>query len=211
MQDQGLEVRNYHHGNLREALMLAAIKVIEEDGLEHFSLRTVAKRVGVSAGAPFRHFASKTALLTTLAEEAMLLLRSHVEQAIGELEDDDPLMIFEAIGRGYLRWAIGYPTHFRIISSRSLIDFYGSALLVDTNEEIRQLMINLLNDAKMRGILREDLDFDHLLLGARALVYGLARMANDGHLPEWHPDHPIEPSLQLAMSIYVSQIRKPLT
>ena len=67
---------SYRHGNLREALIEAAIQLVEEVGPENVSVREAAKRAGVSPGAPFRHFASKTALLTAVADQAMGLFRA---------------------------------------------------------------------------------------------------------------------------------------
>ena len=58
----------YHQGDLRQALIAAAIGLTEEQGLEAVSVRALARRIGVSPGAPFRHFQSRTALLTAVAE-----------------------------------------------------------------------------------------------------------------------------------------------
>ncbi|CAN7579598.1 TetR/AcrR family transcriptional regulator [Phyllobacterium sp. LjRoot231] len=202
------EPKRYHHGNLVEALVSATVAIIEERGIEHVSVREAAKRAGVSPGAPFRHFRTKTALMTAVAEQAMTRLKEAVAEAVAETAEQDPLAAFEAIGRGYLRWALSNTTHFEIISSRSLIDFDGSESLRRDNEQIRTLMIDLLAQARDRGQLRQGLDFDHLVLGARALVYGLARMAVDGHFPEWHGSEPPKNAVQHALSTFISQMRK---
>jgi len=179
--------RPYHHGNLVEALIAATVEIIEERGGEHVSVREAAKRAGVSPGAPFRHFRSKTALLTAVAEQAMDRLTRAVAAAQAAVEGDGPLVAFEAIGEGYLDWAIANPTHFQVISSRTLIDFDTSSSLRGQNEAIRHRMIDLLTRARVEGRLPPDADLDHIVLASRALVYGLARMAIDGHFPEWHP------------------------
>ncbi|WP_426130392.1 TetR/AcrR family transcriptional regulator [Pararhizobium sp. PWRC1-1] len=201
------EPKPYHHGNLVEALVSATVAIIAERGVEHVSVREAAKRAGVSPAAPFRHFKTKTALMTAVAEQAMSRLKSAVSDALAEHTGQDPLEAFEAIGRGYLRWALSNTTHFEIISSRTLIDFNSSESLRRDNEEIRLLMIDLLGRAQESGLLREGLDFDHLVLGARALVYGLARMAVDGHMPEWHQTKSPINAVQLSMGLYISQIR----
>ena len=198
----------YHHGNLVDALVTATIAIIEERGVEHVSVREAAKRAGVSPGAPFRHFRSKTALMTAVAEQAMARLKAAVSDALAEIEDDDPIAGFGAIGRGYLRWAIANPTHFQIISSRSMIDFDGSEDLRRDNNDIRELMVGLLCRAKAQGRLSTALDFDHLVLSARALVYGLARMAIDGHFPEWHVSEPPPQAVQAALKLFIGLIEK---
>ncbi|KFC67585.1 NADH-quinone oxidoreductase subunit E [Bosea sp. LC85] len=198
--------RRYHHGNLVEALIAATVEIIEERGVEQVSVREAAKRAGVSPGAPFRHFRSKAALLTAVAEQAMSRLTDAVAESQSNAGSGEPLAAFEAIGQGYLRWAIANPTHFEIISSRTLIDFDASASLRSQNEAIRQVMIDLLTRARERGQLAEGLDFDHLVLAARALVYGLARMAIDGHFPEWHPTEPPSQAMRLALRLFIGRV-----
>ncbi|MER8369837.1 TetR/AcrR family transcriptional regulator [Mesorhizobium sp. M1378] len=207
--DEAGDAKRYHHGNLVEALITATVEIIEERGAEHVSVREAAKRAGVSPGAPFRHFRSKTALLTAVAEQAMDRLTKAVAKAQSKIDSADPIEAFEAIGQGYLEWAITNPTHFQIISSQTLIDFEGSDSLRDQNEAIRRTMIDLLTQAQQQGRLAPDTDFDHLVLAARALVYGLARMAIDGHFREWHPSEPPALAAQRALRLFMSRMTIP--
>ena len=179
------EPRTYHHGNLREALIQAAVELIERDGLDKLSVREAAKRAGVSPGAPFRHFATKTALLTAVAEQATQRLRAHVEQAVAAAADAPALVRFGAIGHAYIEWARTNPTHFRVISERALIDYDSSPSLRSDNETIRTRMRQLFDEAFAHGGPAGAADAAHAQIAARALVYGLARMAVDGHFPEW--------------------------
>jgi AcrR family transcriptional regulator len=175
---------SYHHGNLRQALIEAALEMIEEGGPENVTVREAAKRAGVSSGAPFRHFPTKTALMTAVAEQAMHRFRAEIVRALNKAPADDPLARFIAIGTAYLRWAIRNPTHFQIISNRGLIDFEGSEVLRRDNEDVRELMEGLLLEAQRRRQLRSD-DLTHIQIAGRALVYGLARMYIDGHFQQW--------------------------
>lgn len=197
----------YHHGNLAEALIAVAIEIIEERGVEHVSVREAAKRVGVSPGAPFQHFRSKTALLTAVAEQAMGRLTQAVVEAQSTVDADDPLAMLEAIGRGYLQWALANPTHFEIMNSRTLIDFEASDGLLAQSDAIRHRMFELLIQARERGQLIDGLHVDHVVLAARALVYGLARMAIDGHFPRWHPSEPPPQATRHALGLFIGQIR----
>lgn len=175
----------YHHGNLREVLIAAAVQLIEEGGVESLSVREAAKRAGVSPGAPFRHFSTRTALLTAVAEQATQRLRASVETSLLAAAGQPAMARFAAIGHAYLTWARDHPTHFRVISERQLIDYESSQSLGQDNAAIRQHMQTLLSEA-CAGAPHA---FDTALaqLAARALVYGLARMASDGHFPEWSP------------------------
>ena len=199
----------YHHGNLVEALIAVTVEIIEERGVEHVSVREAAKRAGVSPGAPFQHFRSKTALLTAVAEQAMGRLTQAVAAAQLNAAADKPIAVLEAIGRGYLQWALANPTHFEIINSRTLIDFEASDSLRTQNEAIRQRMFELLAQARERGQLIEGLDLNYVVLTARALVYGLARMAIDGHFPRWHPSEPPPQAMRQALGLFISQITAP--
>ena len=196
----------YHHGNLVEALVAVTVEIIEERGVEHVSVREAAKRAGVSPGAPFQHFRSKTALLTAVAEQAMGRLTKAVAAAQSNLDADKPIAVLEAIGRSYLQWALTNPTHFEVINSRTLIDFEASDSLRAQNAAIRQRMFELLTHARERGQLIEGLDIDHVVLTARALVYGLARMAIDGHFPRWHPSEPPPQAMRHALHLFIDQI-----
>ncbi|WP_375248699.1 TetR/AcrR family transcriptional regulator [Sphingomonas sp.] len=197
--------RAYHHGNLLRVLLDTAIALIAEKGVEALSMRDLAKRAGVSPGAPFRHFRSKTALVTAVAEEAMARLTAAVRAEIAA-SPDDPIETLRAIGRGYLDWAIGNPTHFAVVSSRSLIDFTSSVPLVEENEAIRLLMLDVLGRAQERGMVRAGLILDDLMFGARAQVYGLARMWVDGHFDEWKVDGDPRERMFAALDLYIGGI-----
>jgi AcrR family transcriptional regulator len=173
----------FHHGNLREALIEAAISQVEEGGPESVSLREAAKRTGVSSGAPFRHFPNRPALMTAVAEEAMRRLRAGIDGALERCMEEDPLLRFRELGYAYLKWAVDYPAYFRVVSDRRLIEFDSSESLQKDNAHLQQVMLTLLGRADALGYLRGEPD--SIPLVARALSYGLARMYVDGHLPHW--------------------------
>ncbi|HUQ34935.1 MAG TPA: TetR/AcrR family transcriptional regulator [Aestuariivirga sp.] len=203
---KALHRKSYHHGNLVEVLLAVTIEIIEERGVEHVSVREAAKRAGVSPAAPFQHFRSKTALLTAVAEQAMGRLMHAYAAVKSNADPDQPLAVLEELGRRYLQWAVAHPTHFEIINSRTLIDFEASDSLRTQNAAIRQRMVELLTEARERGHLIEGLDLDYVVLTARALVYGLARMAIDGHFPRWHPSEPPPQAMRQALRLFIGQI-----
>lgn len=197
----------YHHGNLVEALVAAAIAIIEEKGVDNLSVREVAKRAGVSVGAPFRHFESKTALLTAVAEQAIERLTLAVTAELSNTDDSDPVQALHAIGRAYLSWVLENPTHFQVVSSRSLINFSGSPKLVEQNENIRLLMIDLIARGQQDGHLSHKVKPEDLLFCLRAMGYGIARMWADGHFEEWKVDGPPQQAMLSALDVFISSIR----
>ncbi|WP_051711591.1 TetR/AcrR family transcriptional regulator [Andreprevotia chitinilytica] len=186
--------RAYHHGTLKRALVDAAVALIEEGGIEHVSVREAAKRVGVSPGAPFRHFPSKTALLTAVAEEAMARLSTHMQTALSANGDQPAMRQYLALGYAFLDWAFENPTHFQVISARAVIDFEGSGIAA-ANNRIRDEMRRLLEAALAQGDIR-NATVDDVLLATRALAYGLARMNVDGQMKSWD----VEPGTALQVS-----------
>lgn len=176
---------SYHHGSLRETLVAAALELIETHGVEQLSLREAAKKAGVSPGAPFRHFPTKAALLTAVAEQAAERLHAEVELNLANSAGQPALLRFAAIGEAYLAWAARHPTHFQVVSQRHLLDADASARLASHNEVIRAHMLALLDEAfadTPSALPR----LPALQLLGRALVYGLSRMGVDGHFPEWN-------------------------
>jgi AcrR family transcriptional regulator len=177
--------RSYHHGNLREALVEATLELAREVGPENVSVREAARRAGVSPGAPFRHFADRTALMTAVAEEATRRLVAEIDASLAAATTDDPLERYRILGDAYLRWAAENPTSFAIVSQRRLIDYEGSPSLGPDNDGIQARMNELLREALRRGVLRSS-ELRLIQVASRALVYGLARMQTDGHFPSWH-------------------------
>lgn len=175
---------SYHHGNLRASMIEAAIRLIEEKGAEAVTVREVARQAGVSSGAPFRHFASRKALMTAVAEEAMAKLRAEIEQRLGGVAGDDPIAGLLALADAYVDWAVDHPTHYRVLGDRPLVDFYHSDAMVGDNRWIRETMLGLFATAQERSLLR-DCDIALVAFQCRAMAYGLARMHVDAHLPEF--------------------------
>lgn len=103
----------YHHGNLRAGILQRAAEVIAAEGIEALSLRGIARDLGVSHSAPNRHFKNKAALLSALAATGWLQVRDATLNAAEETGNDDPLVRLNAMGRGYMRWALQHRSLFR--------------------------------------------------------------------------------------------------
>lgn len=105
--------RTYHHGDLRAALLAAAVELIHERGLNGLSLRECARRAGVSHAAPYRHFEDKNALLLAIAHEGYEGLADAGEAAMAGVTD--PRARLDAYGVAYVRYAVGHPVHHRVM------------------------------------------------------------------------------------------------
>lgn len=114
----------YHHGDLRNALVLTAVRLIEADGLDEFSLRATAREVGVSANAAYRHFADKSDLLTAVAQHGFEQLGRRMRRAMSATRTGrDPAELavnrFKATGRAYVDFALAHPELFEVMFGRS--------------------------------------------------------------------------------------------
>jgi AcrR family transcriptional regulator len=108
--------KTYHHGNLAFELLQAAERELVLNGIEAFSLRAVAKRAGVSHGAPAYHFKSARGLLTALAATGYERLMEAQENRQRSAESDPKSQLI-AIGLGYLDFAESNPELFRLMFS----------------------------------------------------------------------------------------------
>lgn len=115
----GVTAPRYHHGNLREALAEAAVEAAREHGPDGLAVRDLARRVGVSHNAAYRHFADRDALVAVVAERAMLGLVAAMHHRLAAVEETDPVLRARrrlmAIGGGYVDFAIAEPGLFRLL------------------------------------------------------------------------------------------------
>jgi AcrR family transcriptional regulator len=110
----------YHHGDLRRALIDAAVEIIADRGAEEFTLREAARRLGVNHRAAYRHFADKTSLLAAVAEQGFTSLAEGAREEIAMVGATDPEARLLAMARAYVAWADRHPAHFRVMFSPRL-------------------------------------------------------------------------------------------
>src|ERR1700687_957438 len=102
--------RPYHHGNLKQALLAAAVKVLGKKGPRAFTLREVARQAKVSHTAPYRHFRDKDELLAAVAAQGFDRLADAMIAAATPARN--ALEALELSGRGYVQFALDWPEHF---------------------------------------------------------------------------------------------------
>ncbi|SEB51872.1 DNA-binding transcriptional regulator, AcrR family [Nocardioides exalbidus] len=109
----------YHHGNLRDALVEAGVDVVRDGGPEALSLRELARRVGVSHAATYRHFADREALVDAVAERALASLVAEVHHRLDTVDDPDEVTRARRrlveIGVGYVAFAMTESGLFRLL------------------------------------------------------------------------------------------------
>ena len=103
--------RGYHHGNLRQALVEASLKLIEERGPTGFTLSEAAKQAGVTPAAVYRHFEGREDLIAEAARQGYEIFADLMDYAYAQGQPS-ALASFESVGRAYLAFARKYPGHY---------------------------------------------------------------------------------------------------
>src|SRR4051812_22598985 len=106
-----MERRGYHHGNLREALIRAALSLIAEKGPAGFTFAEAARSAGVSAAAPYRHFRDRDELMADVARQGFARFAAMLATAWNEGRPD-PVTAFGNIGKAYLAFARTEPAYY---------------------------------------------------------------------------------------------------
>ena len=111
--------RNNKAGNLREACVKEALAIIAKDGINALSLRDVARRLGVSHQAPYKHFPSREHILAEVVGRAFTGFAAHLEK---RTRSDDPYVDLGYLGRSYLDYARKHPLHYQLMFGTPLPD-----------------------------------------------------------------------------------------
>jgi len=112
---------SYHHGNLRAALLEAAISELAESGIEGFTLRSCARRAGVSHGAPAHHFGDLTGLFTVLATDAFGQLALSMDHETAKVPSGN-IESLVAVAIGYTDFALAHPDLFKLMFRTSRLN-----------------------------------------------------------------------------------------
>jgi AcrR family transcriptional regulator len=151
----------YHHGDLRNALIEAATQLVGDVGVDEFSLRDAARRVGVSPNATYRHFESKADLLTAVAlggfEKLAQRMRRRTSDAMRAHANETPAEVaiecFKASGRAYLAFADEFPELFRLMYGPNGLCRFGRTALPDGSPAPLQILGEALDALVSTGLL----------------------------------------------------------
>ncbi|MBA0052286.1 TetR/AcrR family transcriptional regulator [Streptomyces sp. AJS327] len=177
----------YHHGDLRNALLEAATQLARDGGPEAVVLRAVARRVGVSPTAAYRHFSSQADLLDALKDRSQRRLAEAMERAAeGAPEALPPGERMRAIGRGYLRFALAEPGLYRVCFCRTRPDRGAGEECPDVERgqwmhRSFQILVEALDAIEASGCMRPGVR-EGAETAAWAAVHGLAMLLLDGQL-----------------------------
>ncbi len=166
--------RGYHHGNLRRALMDQALELVREGGPHAVTMREAARRIGVSSGAPYKHFADQDELMRALSEEGFERMKAVMDEAVAAA-GDDALERFRAMGIAYVQFAVANPEYFRIMS---IPEFVPREL--ESRDDYNGAVDHILDSQRTGRMASEDPQT--VMLAAHCLMHGLAHLFVDGYM-----------------------------
>lgn len=165
------EARNYHHGDLRSALIDAGLAALKTTSVAELSLRQLARAAGVSPTAVYRHFPDKRALLAALAGAGIERLG---QDQLAAAKAASPAQAFAATGRAYVRFALANPALFRLIFTHT-----GPAHDTVFGDTLAARMLQ----QYAAETAPDDAAAQTRAVQAWAVVHGLAMLMLDGQLP----------------------------
>ena len=174
----------YHHGNLREELLEAAIRLIAEVGPTAFTLREIARRAGVSHNAPYRHFRDKDDVIAAVATQGYRELNHAMLDAAKP--DTDAVRCLKCAGLAYIAFALRRPEHFTVMFDAP-ISRRRNPEAAEASERAFGTLVSLVKSSQDAGQLPAG-DTRELALLAWSMVHGVAKLAITGRLP--YPSRP---------------------
>lgn len=165
--------KSYHHGDLRAALLTAAVELLESG--EAFSMRAVARRAGVSQTAPYRHFADRAALDNAVAAAGFEDLAAELSAALGSApEGANPSETLSELGVAYVLFGLRRPAEFRIMFGNECDE--ADAERVVASRKLRSVL-----EGSLAAIF-PDANIADLSIALWSMAHGLAFLHLDGKL-----------------------------
>jgi AcrR family transcriptional regulator len=186
------QAKPYHHGNLREALLNAALRLISEVGPTAFTLREVARRAGVSHNAPYRHFKDRDELIAAVSTQGYDQL-TRALLAAGEQETGS-LARLKGAGLAYVKFALRRPEHFTVMfdapasKPSEKLCFNPAKMKIkypeaaEAAEQSFRALVNYVAACQQEAVLPAG-DTKQLALLAWSIVHGIAKLATTGRFP----------------------------
>ena len=170
----------YHHGNLRTALVDAAVALIGEVGPRAFTLREAARRAGVSHNAPYRHFAGKDELLAAVAAEGFDRLAAAMRKAMAPAKSARERL--ELCGCGYVEFALRWPHHLVVMFDLPSTWNKQSRKNQPIGQDAFRVLLDCIIETQRAGDLPAGDPLPQAWT-AWSLVHGIAKLATGGNLP----------------------------
>lgn len=175
--------QTYHHGNVKEALIQAAINLLMEEPVQNLTLRRLAKEVGITPTAVYNHFSDKDALIAAIKVEGFANLNQFLKQQCSEVEVDDPEKVFLALGVAYYRFSQLFPSTFDVLFNYTIPPESQTQELIEIASRSQELLTNVIQAVlvKRGKSYNEDVLIKASLM-AWTHIHGLVRLVASGSI-----------------------------
>jgi AcrR family transcriptional regulator len=197
------EPKPYHHGDLRRALLRAAVAILERDGPSALSLRAVAREAGVSPAAPYHHFKDKSELLNAVATEGFAKLKTALAEAFAAAHGDE---VRSALGVAYVEFSRHHPALYRVMwdCARNSEKLPDDAHAKDSAFE---LVKQTLREAAGGEI--SDLDLELTAIASWCAAHGLAEISTFAQFKPLKDELGGERAFLVAVLNHLGGVRRP--
>jgi AcrR family transcriptional regulator len=175
--------RNYHHGDLKNALIQAGIEILADEGVGGLSLRKVARQAGVSHAAPYAHYADKQTLIAAIAADGHVKINTRLEMVMST-HPDDPLRQLLGAVWAYVEFGLDAPDHYKITFSGSVQDEHGFPEFVEISKHNMQLLNTIVDRCRAAKVLdSQGMDTEMQAFCLWGLIHGLVTLIIQHQIP----------------------------
>ena len=197
--------RPYHHGDLRAALIDAALQLIDQRGVKGFTLKDAAVIAGVSIAAPYRHFLDKEALLSTIQQEGFSLFDLALANAF--TVGATPQRRIEELGVAYVQFALAHPAQFRVMFGLTGNHEPGAGPSEQDKSAGFRLLVRAVDELHPKAAQAEK---TAIVLACWSLVHGFALLHLEGAFAGLVTPVTLEAQLRQSVSLFTDQAATPI-
>ena len=179
--------KNYHHGDLKNALIKAGVEILSKEGIEGLSLRKVAQRAGVSHSAPYSHFPDKQSLIAAISTEGFNQLYAELDAAVVAYPKDAKKQLQQGV-LAYVQFALENVDTFKIMFSGVLEKEKEYPAFVDISHKTFQRVVDVVMACQEAGILRST-PAEMMAVAVWGQVHGIVSLALEGQISHSVLDH----------------------
>ena len=172
--------KNYHHGDLKNALIKAGVEILSKEGIEGLSLRKVAQRAGVSHSAPYSHFSDKQSLIAAISTEGFNQLYAELDAAV-LANSKNPKKQLQQGALAYLQFALKNTDTFKIMFSGALEMEKEYPAFVEISHRTFQRVVDVVKACQEAGVMRAT-SAEMLAVAVWGQVHGIVSLALEGQI-----------------------------
>lgn len=179
--------KNYHHGDLKNALIQSGVEILSKEGIEGLSLRKVAQRAGVSHSAPYSHFPDKQSLIAAISTEGFHQLYNELDAVISA-HPKDPKRQLQHGALTYVQFALNHTDTFKIMFSGVLEKEQDYPAFVEISHKTFQRVVDVVRSCQEAGLLRST-SAEMMAIAVWGQVHGIISLALEGQISHTVLDH----------------------